>query len=77
MFDRLISASEVARRGGWHNVTIYQWVKKGKIPGLVRFGRQIRFREADINCWLRGETPVQALDSSRPLHQEETASHAC
>jgi excisionase family DNA binding protein len=65
MLERLISASEVARRGGWHNVTIYQWAKTGKIPGVVRFGRQLRFRESEIDRWFRGSGSTQEHSNGR------------
>jgi len=55
MSEQLLSASEVARRVGWNLVTVYTKAKVGQIPGVVRLGKSLRFRESVIEAWLRGE----------------------
>ena len=58
MAERLLSADDVAHLIGWNTVTVYKKAKGGKIPGTVRFGKCVRFRESDIDAWLRGEISV-------------------
>ena len=55
MSEQLLSAGEVARRVGWNLVTVYTKAKAGQIPGVVRLGKSLRFRESVIESWLRGE----------------------
>ena len=53
--QRLISVLEVAYRANLHPATIYRKALRGEIPGLVRLGRTVRFKESDIEAWLKGE----------------------
>jgi len=54
--ERLITTGELSRLVGCHPATIHHWVKQGQIPGLVRLGKALRFRQSVIELWLRGET---------------------
>ena len=54
MLERLISVREVSDLTGWHPVTIYKKGMAGEIPGRIKIGRRsIRFRESEIEEWLR------------------------
>ena len=55
MSERLLSASDVARRLGWCMATVYKRAKTGEIPGAVRLGNRVQFRESFIESWLKGE----------------------
>ncbi len=52
--DRLISALEVAYRADLHPATIYRKALRGEIPGLVKLGKTVRFKESEIEKWLNG-----------------------
>jgi len=53
--DRLISALEVAYRADLHPATIYRKALRGEIPGLVKLGKTVRFKESAVEAWLKGE----------------------
>jgi len=53
--EKLISALEVAYRTDLHPATIYRKALRGEIPGLVRLGKTVRFKESAIQAWLKGE----------------------
>ena len=53
--ERLISALEVAYRTGLHPATIYRKASRGEIPGLVKLGKTVRFKESAVQIWLKGE----------------------
>ncbi len=57
MLERLISVREVSDLTGWHPITIYKKGMAGEIPGRIKIGRRsIRFRESEIEEWLRKGT---------------------
>jgi excisionase family DNA binding protein len=62
--DRLISALEVAYRASLHPATIYRKALRGEIPGLVRLGKTVRFKESEIDAWLKGETKAEDTKST-------------
>jgi excisionase family DNA binding protein len=47
----LIDAEQLSQRLGVKEGTIYDWVRRGKIPCL-RLERLIRFDPEEINLWL-------------------------
>jgi excisionase family DNA binding protein len=53
--ERLVSALEMAYRAGLHPATIYRKAAKGEIPGLVKLGKTVRFKESAVQSWLKGE----------------------
>jgi excisionase family DNA binding protein len=55
--ERLVSALEVAYRAGLHPATIYRKASKGEIPGLVKLGKTVRFKESAVELWLKGDKP--------------------
>ena len=63
--DRLISALEVAYRADLHPATIYRKALRGEIPGLVKLGKTVRFKESEIEKWLNGETVSIGADRTR------------
>ena len=56
MIDRMFSVDEVARITGWHPMTIYRKGTLGEIPGRLKLGRNVRFRESAIEQWLKDVT---------------------
>jgi len=49
---KLLSVGEVAACLQVKIATVYQYVNAGKIP-CVKVGRRVRFREADIEAWIK------------------------
>ena len=47
MTENLLTVQEVAEHLRLHPVTVYKWVKKGRIPS-IRLGYCVRFRPSDI-----------------------------
>ncbi len=56
MAEQLLSAGDVANLAGWHLVTVYRKARSGEIPGVVRLGYSLRFKESVIDAWLKGGT---------------------
>ena len=54
VFDQLMTIEEVADYLRVKKRTIYDWLKKGKIPAVKTVG-QWRFQKEKINAWLEGK----------------------
>jgi excisionase family DNA binding protein len=53
MARRLLIPEEVAEILGVPITTLYQWRHKRVGPKSLRVGRHLRYREADLETWLR------------------------
>ena len=53
-FQQLMTIEEVAEYLRVKKRTIYDWVKKGKIPAIKAVG-QWRFKREKIDAWLDGQ----------------------
>lgn len=54
-----ITAEEVALLLGIHEITVYRNVKRQTVPGVMRFGRSIRFkRVVTLRNWPGRTNPV-------------------
>lgn len=53
MVERLLSVHDVSALTGWSPFTIYRKAASGDIPGRVKLGFSLRFRESKIKEWLR------------------------
>ena len=51
IFENLMTIDEVAEYLRVQKRTIYDWVKKGKIPAIKTVG-QWRFKKGQIDAWL-------------------------
>ena len=54
VFQNLMTIEEVAEYLRVKKRTIYDWVKKGKIPAMKTVG-QWRFKKEKIDAWLDGK----------------------
>ena len=54
VFEQLMTIDEVARYLRVQKRTIYDWLKKGKIPAIKAVG-QWRFKREKIDAWLDGK----------------------
>jgi excisionase family DNA binding protein len=52
MLERMISVEELAHLTGWHPMTIYRKAASGEIPGRIKLGKSVRFKESTITEWL-------------------------
>jgi excisionase family DNA binding protein len=52
----LMTAEDVARYLGVPVATLYAWKYEGKGPRAMRVGRYLRYRPADVETWLDGQT---------------------
>lgn len=50
--DKLLSVEQLATLTGWRPFTIYKKSAAGEIPGKVKLGRSLRFRESAVAAWL-------------------------
>lgn len=50
---RLLRAAEVAARLGITQFAVYRMAREGRIGGVVRMGRSIRWHAAELEDWLR------------------------
>ncbi len=54
--DDWMRAAAVAKIVGRHKETVLRWVRQNEIPHY-RFGpHSVRFRRAEVDAWLKGET---------------------
>ena len=53
-FDRLMTIEEVANYLRVKKRTVYDWLKKGKIPAIKAVG-QWRFKKDKIDAWLESK----------------------
>jgi excisionase family DNA binding protein len=51
--ERLLSPDDVAAFLGVPVTTLYQWRYKGIGPRGLRVGRHLRYRQSDVDAWLR------------------------
>ncbi|PCJ55429.1 MAG: hypothetical protein COA79_20715 [Planctomycetota bacterium] len=61
--DEIIGMKEALELLDVTQPTFYRWIREGKISGN-KVGRQWRFKKADIEGFLRGESPAQKLPSN-------------
>jgi excisionase family DNA binding protein len=56
----LLTADETALMLRTSKKAIYAMVERGQLPGVVRIGRRVLLREADLVEWLRQNTHAVA-----------------
>jgi excisionase family DNA binding protein len=66
--DRLLTARQVAETLGVTPKTVLRWTSTRGLPGF-RLGRALRYREADLEAWLRrhattGDAPEEESPTS-------------
>ena len=53
MSDRLLKVHGVSDLTGWSPFTVYRKSRRGEIPGRIKLGTSLRFRESEIQAWLK------------------------
>lgn len=56
MCSKLLKVEDVAELLGIKTQTVYLYVTQKRIPFIRMSGRLIRFREADIENWIKGKS---------------------
>ena len=56
--EKLLSPLDLAGYLGVPRSTVYEWRYKGTGPPASRVGKHIRYREADVERWLRERQKV-------------------
>ena len=56
--ERLLSARELAEYLGRPLATIYSWSYRGEGPPGIKTGRELRYRESDVERWLTRQDKV-------------------
>ncbi len=51
--EKLLTVDELATLMQQHRMTIYRRSREGGIPGRVKLGGAVRFRESAIRQWIR------------------------
>lgn len=64
--DEILTISELAQYLKVKPLTVYRWVKAGKIP-TIHLDRNLRFRKSSVDKWLnkKEETPKPAVSKRR------------
>ena len=52
MIEPLLTTDDIAEIVHQHPMTIYRKARAGEIPGVVKLGRAIRFKESSIKEWI-------------------------
>jgi excisionase family DNA binding protein len=75
--ERMLSVKDVAETLNISRSTVIRWLTEGKIKGL-KFGRQWRFRTADISTWFEhgeSDAPKQRHLSSENIMNDEVTKY--
>ena len=59
MSERLLSVQALSDLTGWSPFTVYRKSRTGEIPGRVKLGSSLRFRESVIDNWLKGKATTE------------------
>jgi len=57
---RLLTTEELSQYIGSPRTTIWTWVCLGKIPGVRRLGRSLRFEKLEIDAWISAQGGASA-----------------
>jgi len=66
MSERLLSVKTLSDLTGWSPFTVYRKSRKGEIPGRVKLGSSLRFRESEIDIWLKDKTATENKTEGPP-----------
>lgn len=57
--ERFLKLEEVEARTGFRKSSIYKWMDEDGFPKSVKFGRSVRWLEADVDQWIEWNTKRQ------------------
>ena len=58
--QELLTVEQLALLSQYNPQTIYRKAQRGEIPGLIRFGRGIRFKRAVVLAWAQEASDAHA-----------------
>lgn len=64
-FPALVTPSELASCLRTSTKAIYTMVERGQVPGVVRIGRRLLFRQPDLVAWLSEKSGAPSPDGDR------------
>ena len=65
MSERMLTAREVAETLGVAPKTVLRWTSERGLPGY-RIGRALRYREGDVEAWLRRHATGDVTEEESP-----------
>ena len=68
--ERFLSVDDLARITGWRPFTIYKKSAAGQIPGRVKIGHSLRFKQSEIEAWLKAQAALSDAREDRGEHNE-------
>jgi excisionase family DNA binding protein len=71
--DRLLSVQDLAATLQVPVATIYRWRYTEDGPPRIRVGRHLRFRESDVEAWLRRREDKSVRSATPPLPASKSA----
>lgn len=58
--QRMIDVREVATILSVSTRTVWRLISRGEIPQPIRFGRNVRWRQIDIESWIASQAPTNS-----------------
>ena len=75
MSERLLLVHDVSDLTGWSPFTIYRKARMGEIPGRVKLGTSLRFREFEIQAWIEEKArSTQAVNKKATRDNSEATA---
>jgi len=74
--DILLTRPDAARRIGLAPATLAKLAVFGGGPPMVKLGRSVRYRAADLDAWLDGRTATSTIDAQARGLDRLTATSA-
>ena len=53
--ERLLNVDDLAGLTKWRPFTVYKKAAAGLIPGRVKLGNSLRFKESEVKRWLKDQ----------------------
>jgi len=69
--ERFLTVEDLARITGWRPFTIYKKSAKGEIPGRVKIGHSLRFKQSEIEAWLKTQARTNDRREDRGEQNEQ------
>lgn len=74
---RLLNVQELSEYLSLPSATIYTWVSLGRIPGVVRLGRALRFDRGEIDGWVESMKTKAVENGENVRHKKAPGRSEC
>lgn len=68
--ERLLTRREAAEHLGFAPQTLARYAWLGKGPAVVKVGRSVRYRKADLEEWVKSVSPTTTATTQTPTPEE-------